>query len=304
MFSRLWVEIESNVRWLLSWFQSRLADFSGDFASKMRKFVDKINVAKRNTWNEVADCVNSSSPLILRKFPGFRGIWANSGKFGKFRENSGEFSGIQWGFCMALSMNSVGIPGGFRGNAGFSRKLGVWGGFGWFGGSKGFCANSQNEAWKCPETLHGQMSRHFYLRKHSRRLFPGSLKFNEKTAIYKTPPGRERKNEHELFFAQTFLSTPRCPGHPGKIPGISQIPLFENPRKDKTFEGGHEVFDPHPFAWKTPTPPSGLRTQKVNLCALFSCLTGVRFYKPPCVQLIKQPFCARHQVFCTVNFLF
>ena len=44
---------------------------------------------------------------------------------------------------MALSMNSVGIPGGFRGSAGFSGKFGVWGGFGRFGGSKGFCANSQ-----------------------------------------------------------------------------------------------------------------------------------------------------------------
>ena len=40
------------------------------------------------------------------------------------------------GFCMALSMNSVGIPGGFRGNAGFSGKFGVWGGFGRFGGQK------------------------------------------------------------------------------------------------------------------------------------------------------------------------
>ena len=35
------------------------------------------------------------------------------------------------GFCMALSMNSVGIPGGFRSNAGFSGKFRVWGGFGW-----------------------------------------------------------------------------------------------------------------------------------------------------------------------------
>ena len=43
---------------------------------------------------QVADCVNSSPPLILRKFQGFGGIWANLGKFGKFRENSGEFSGI------------------------------------------------------------------------------------------------------------------------------------------------------------------------------------------------------------------
>ena len=41
----------------------------------------------------------------------------NSGKLGKFQENSGELSGV---FCMALNMNSVGIPGGFRGNA-------IWG---------------------------------------------------------------------------------------------------------------------------------------------------------------------------------
>ena len=62
----------------------------------------------------------------------------NSINFEKFRN--------QWnsvGFCMALSMNSVGIPGGFRGNAGFSGKFGVWGCFGRFGASKGFCANSQ-----------------------------------------------------------------------------------------------------------------------------------------------------------------
>ena len=81
----------------------------------------------------LADCVNSSSPLILRKFPGFSGIWANLGEIRKFQGNSGKFRGIQWnsvGFCMALSMNSVGIPGGFRANAGFPRKLGVWGGFG------------------------------------------------------------------------------------------------------------------------------------------------------------------------------
>ena len=45
----------------------------------------------------------------------------------------------------------------------------------------------------------------------------------------------------------------------------------------QTFEGGHKPFDPHPFVWKTPTPPGGLRTQKllkVNLCALFSCLNS------------------------------
>ena len=83
--------------------------------------------------------------LLSPDFAEISGIQWNLGEFGKIREISGKFRWTQWnsvGFCMALSMNSVGIPGGFRGNAGFSRKLGVWGGFGWFGGSKGFCANS------------------------------------------------------------------------------------------------------------------------------------------------------------------
>ena len=53
----------------------------------------------------------------------FGRIWGNSGNFGKIQGNS-------VGFCMALSMNSVGNPGGFRGNAGFSGKVRVSGGFG------------------------------------------------------------------------------------------------------------------------------------------------------------------------------
>ena len=73
------------------------------------------------------------------------------------------------------------------------------------------------------------------------------------------------------FFSTNFLNTARGPGHPGKIPGTSRIPLFETQGR-QSFEGGHEVFGHHPFAWKTPTPPGGLRTQKLNLCALFSCL--------------------------------
>ena len=50
----------------------------------------------------LADCVNSSLPVISRKFRGFGGIWATSGKFAKFRENSGDFGGIQWGFVWRL----------------------------------------------------------------------------------------------------------------------------------------------------------------------------------------------------------
>ena len=90
---------------------------------------------------------------------------------------------------------------------------------------------------------------------------------------------RERKMRTN-FFCTNFLSTPRGPGHPGKILGTSQIPLFETQGR-KTFEGEHELFGHNPFAWKTPTPPGGLRTQKVNLCALFSCLTvGRQIPKP------------------------
>ena len=65
------------------------------------------------------------------------------------------------------------------------------------------------------------------------------------------------------------MNTSRGPGHPGKTPRTSQVPPFETQGR-QTFEGGQELFDPHPFAWKAPTPPGGLRTQKVNLCALFS----------------------------------
>ena len=76
----------------------------------------------------LADCVNSSPPLISRKFQGFGGIWANLGKFGKFRENSGELSGIQWGLYGAwyeFSGNSWGISG--------QRRIfgEIWG-LGWF----------------------------------------------------------------------------------------------------------------------------------------------------------------------------
>ena len=79
------------------------------------------------TSDEDSQFGNSSPLPISWKFQGFGGIWA---KFGKFRGNSGELSGIQWGFCMALNMTSVGIPGGYRGNVRFSGKFVVWGGFG------------------------------------------------------------------------------------------------------------------------------------------------------------------------------
>ena len=57
----------------------------------------------------------------------------------------------------------------------------------------------------------------------------------------------------------------------------------------QTFEGGHELFDHHPFAWKTPTPPGGLRTHKFNRCALLSCL----IIGPAPLQKVVGDFCCR-----------
>ena len=103
------------------------------------------------------------------------------------------------------------------------------------------------------------------------------------------------------FLRTNSLNTPRGPGHPGEIPGTSQIPLFETQGR-QTFEGEHEVFGHHPFAWKSPTPPGCLRTQKVNLCALLSCLDwsaanggvtngGLRGVWPPVLEIGRnRPF--------------
>ena len=38
------------------------------------------------------------------------------------------------------------------------------------------------------------------------------------------------------------------------------------------FEGHTELFGPHPFTWKTPTPPENIRTQKFRFLLFFSCL--------------------------------
>ena len=50
---------------------------------------------------------------------------------------------------------------------------------------------------------------------------------------------------------QTPLNRKRrpTPGHPGQIFGICPIPPFETQAR-QTFEGGHELFGHHPFAWK------------------------------------------------------
>ena len=72
--------------------------------------------------------------------------------FGEILENLGKSRETQWNsvwFCMALNMK--GIPEKFRGNARFSGNIWDWGGFGWFGVSKGLCANSQSEILRAAE---------------------------------------------------------------------------------------------------------------------------------------------------------
>ena len=76
--------------------------------------------------------MNSSPPLISRKFQGFGGIWGNSGNFGKIQGNSVEFNGAffvwrlvwtQWEF-----LKDFGATPDFRENLGFGVVSGDLGG--------------------------------------------------------------------------------------------------------------------------------------------------------------------------------
>ena len=72
-------------------------------------------------------------------------------------------------------------------------------------------------------------------------------------------------------FCTNSLNAPRNPAHPSKIPGTSQVPSLK-PKANKLSSEGTNFWTPTPSRHKTPALPSGLRPQKVNLCALFSCL--------------------------------
>ena len=69
------------------------------------------------------------------------------------------------------------------------------------------------------------------------------------------------KIAHELFFLKLF-------GHhrdiPPKIPGYPAKKLVS-----LGFEGHTELCGPHPFTWKTPTPPEDIRTKKFGLGSFF-----------------------------------
>ena len=77
---------------------------------------------------------------------------------------------------------------------------------------------------------------------------------------------REQKLNLNFFFSNFS-------GTSGKIPAKSRdIPpkKFDFPG----FEGHTELFGPHPFVWKTPTPPENIRAQRFRFGFVFSCLTN------------------------------
>ena len=61
------------------------------------------------------------------------------------------------------------------------------------------------------------------------------------------------KNAHKLFCAN-FLNTPRGLGHPGKIPGTFQIPLFETQGRQTFAWGRAPTFWPPPLRVEDPHP--------------------------------------------------
>ena len=101
------------------------------------------------------------------------------------------------------------------------------------------------------------------LGRHCRGLVPT---FRAGCFLKSTVP-RERKMRTK-FFCTNFLNTPQVSGtsrqNSRDIPDSS----LRNPRKTNFSRAGTK------FSAKTPTPPGGLRTQKVYLCALFSCLSS------------------------------
>ena len=64
------------------------------------------------------------------------------------------------------------------------------------------------------------------------------IKFVSNISVSKGTIGSEKCAQ--TFFCTSFSNTAKGPGHPGKIPGTSQmmIPLFEKPKEDKLSREG------------------------------------------------------------------
>ena len=87
----------------------------------------------------------------------------------------------------------------------------------------------------------------------------------------------KRKMRTNFFFHKLF-EHPQRSGHPGKIPGTSQVPSVETQGR-QTFEGGHKLFDPHPFAWKTPPPHPAVSGPQKLIFVLFFLAWNIKVRK-------------------------
>ena len=72
---------------------------------------------------------------------------------------------------------------------------------------------------------------------------------------------RERKLNTNFFFLKLFGRLRDIPAKSRDIPPKK----FDFPG----FEAHIELFGPHPFTWKTPTPPENIRTQKFRFGFFF-----------------------------------
>ena len=72
---------------------------------------------------------------------------------------------------------------------------------------------------------------------------------------------RERKLNTNFFFLKLFGRSRDIPAKSRDIPPKK----FDFPG----FEGRIELFGPHPFTWKTPTPLENIRTKKFGFGFLF-----------------------------------
>ena len=102
-------------------------------------------------------------------------------------------------------------------------------------------------------------------------------------------------NWTQTFFLKLF-------GRPRDIPAKSRdIPpkKFDFPG----FEGRIELFGPHPFTWKTPTPLENIRTKKFGFGFFFSSLKKRNCPKGPTVAKKIKPHRSREIINpCTWNF--
>ena len=79
--------------------------------------------------------------------------------------------------------------------------------------------------------------------------------------------GRGQKLNTNFFICKLF-------GHRRDIPAAKSRDIPPKKFDFPGFEGHTELFGPHPFTWKAPTPPENIRTQKFGFVLFFRAWSG------------------------------